>query len=138
MLISQILATALNNQIGHEFGASMQYVSIAAHFSQKGLTLLAKLFMTQAEEERQHAQKFVQYVLDTKAALKIPAIPAPKATFSNAEEAVEAALNWEKEVTRQITALPNLKRVLMPEDWVGYPLRKDYVSPDFYELQDAH
>jgi len=33
---------------------------------------------------------------------------------------------------------PNLKRILMPEDWVGYPLRKDYVTPDFYELQDAY
>ncbi|MEA5488320.1 MULTISPECIES: NAD(P)H-quinone oxidoreductase subunit J [Pseudanabaena] len=33
---------------------------------------------------------------------------------------------------------PNLKRILMPEDWIGYPMRKDYVTPDFYELQDAY
>ena len=33
---------------------------------------------------------------------------------------------------------PNLKRILMYEDWVGWLLRKDYISPDFYELQDAY
>ena len=32
---------------------------------------------------------------------------------------------------------PNPKRLLMPEDWRGWPLRKDYIQPDFYELQDA-
>ena len=72
MLISRDLASAFNQQIGNEFGASMQYVAIAAHFQQKQLTLLAKLFMEQAEEERTHAMKFVQYVLDTKGDLQLP------------------------------------------------------------------
>ena len=78
-------------------------MTIAAHFQQLALTLLAKLFFDQAEEERQHAQKFIKYLLDTKGDLEIPAIPAPTATFASAEEAVEAALSWEKEVTKQIT-----------------------------------
>lgn len=33
---------------------------------------------------------------------------------------------------------PHLKRLLMPEDWVGWPMRKDYITPDFYELQEAY
>ena len=108
MLISRELTKAFNQQIGHEFGASMQYVSIAAHFSQRQLKLLAKIFFEQAEEEKQHAMKFVQYLLDTKAELRIPAIPAPTPTFDSAEAAVAAALQWEQEVTKQITALMDL------------------------------
>lgn len=108
MLISRELATAFNAQIGNELGASTQYVTIAAHFSQRQLTLLAKLFFAQADEERQHAMKFVQYILDTKGELKIPPVPAPVPAFASAEEAVQAALNWENEVTKQITALMDL------------------------------
>jgi bacterioferritin B len=105
VLISPELARAFNEQIGHEFGASMQYVSIAAYFSRRQLTLLAKLFLAQAEEERQHAMKFVQYLLDTKGDLRIPQIPAPSVSFATAEDAVQAALNWENDVTSQITRL---------------------------------
>ena len=32
----------------------------------------------------------------------------------------------------QFEGHPHPKRLLMPEDWKGWPLRKDYVQPDFY------
>lgn len=86
----------------------MQYVSIAGHFEQRRLSLLAKLFFDQAEEERQHAMKFIKYLLDAKGELKIPAIAAPAASFATAEAAVEAAMKWELEVTRQINGLMEL------------------------------
>ena len=108
MLISPELAAAINAQIGHEFGASMQYLSIASYFRNRNLMLLTKLFMKQAEEEKEHAMKFVNYLIETKGGLEIPAIPAPAPTFSSAADAVEAALKWEQEVTRQITSLMDL------------------------------
>ena len=32
----------------------------------------------------------------------------------------------------QFEGHPNLKRILLSEDWDGYPLRKDYKEPDYY------
>jgi bacterioferritin B len=132
LLISHTLAKALNEQIGHEYGASMQYVAIAAHFSSRQLTLLSRLFMEQAEEERQHAQKFIKYVIDTKGGLKIPAIPAPKATFGSAEEAVEAALHWEKDVTQQITALMDL--AVKENDYIAQSFLQWFIDEQLEEV----
>jgi len=108
MMISPKLTKAMNGQIGNEFGASLQYLSIAGYFQAQKLNLLSKLFFKQADEEKEHALKFVHYVLDTQGKLEIPSVNAPKATFSSAEEAVQAALAWEKEVTEQIKKLMDI------------------------------
>ena len=108
MMISRDLAAAISEQIGREFGASLQYVSIASYFHQRHLSLLSKLFFAQADEERQHALKFVQYLLDTRGELKLPAVAAPTMAFASAEEAVQAALRWEQEVTKQISGLMDI------------------------------
>ncbi len=131
-MISPALAAAFNEQIGHEFGASMQYVSIAAHFQRSRLTLLAKLFFEQADEERQHAMKFVKYLLDTKGELRIPAIPAPSPTFASAEAAVQAALTWEQEVTRQITALMDL--AVKHNDYLGQSFLQWFIDEQLEEV----
>ncbi len=132
MLISRELASAFNDQVGHEFGASMQYVSIAAHFEQRQLKLLAKLFFEQSDEEKTHAMKFVQYLLDTKGELKIPAIPAPKPTFASAEEAVQAALNWEHDVTAQITRLMDM--AIKQNDYLAQSFLQWFVDEQLEEV----
>lgn len=105
MLLSTELNTALNEQVGHEFGASLQYVAIAAYFDGDNLPMLARHFYQQAAEERDHAMRFVKFIVDAGGQLTIPAIPAPRSTFSSAEEAVQLSLEWEQMVTRQINAL---------------------------------
>jgi ferritin len=108
MLISKKMNGAINQQIGNEFGASLQYVAIAAHFASEGLTVLAEHFDRQADEERDHAMRFVRYLIDAGGAVEIPAIPAPRATFKDAAEAVRLALGHEMTVTSQINALVDL------------------------------
>jgi ferritin len=132
VLISRELASAFNEQIGHEFGASMQYVSIAAHFQQRQLQMLAKLFFDQSDEEKQHAMKFVKYLLDTKAELKIPAIPAPVPTFASAEAAVQAALKWEQEVTSQITGLMDL--AVKQNDYIAQSFLQWFIDEQLEEV----
>jgi ferritin len=122
MQISKVMAERMSTQVGNELGASNQYLQIAAYFDGESLSKLAKFFYDQAEEEREHAMKFVHFLMDVGAPLRMAAIPAPKAEIGSAENAFEMSLNWEVEVTRQI------------HDMVDLAVKeKDYASQAFLQ-----
>ncbi|MEX2180944.1 MAG: ferritin [Gemmatimonadaceae bacterium] len=107
-MISKPMNAALNEQVGNEFAASHQYVAIAGYFDGEGLPALAAHFFKQSAEERDHAMRFVKYILDAGGTLKIPQIPAPRATFKGAADAVKLALDSELRVTKQINEIVDL------------------------------
>ena len=101
---------ALNEQVGYEFGASQQYIAIAVYYDSETLPLLAAHFYRQAVEERNHAMMIVQYLLDAGYDVVIPGLEAPQTEFSDVRAPVALALEQEKRVTEQISALAALAR----------------------------
>jgi len=95
----------LNEQIAYEFAASQQYIAIAVHYDSETLPQLAAHFYRQSEEERNHAMMMVQYLLDAGDEIVIPAVAAPQTAFADDVEPVALALDQEKRVTAQISAL---------------------------------
>ena len=132
MIISKELEYAINSQIGAEFGASMQYLEIAAYFDGEDLSNFAALFFEQAAEERMHAMKFLHFLLNANAHVSIPEIVKPRAEFASAEEAVSAALSWEEEVTQQIYDLMDI--AVQDKDYISQQFLDWYVAEQLEEI----
>jgi ferritin len=100
----------LNEQVGHEFAASQQYVAIAVYYDGETLPQLAAHFYRQALEERNHAMMIVQYLLDAGHEVAIPGVAGPQTSFADARAPVALALEQERRVTEQIAELARLAR----------------------------
>lgn len=65
----------------------------------------------------------------TEATQHLPALPSLTGLWRTADWHEREAYDL---VGIYFTGHPDLRRILMPEDWPGHPLRKDYQNPDFY------
>jgi ferritin len=132
MLIKKELNDAINAQIGNEFGASMQYLHIAAYFDGESLPNLAQFFYLQAEEEQFHAMKLLKYVAETGGSVEIPVIPAQQSTFESPLETAELSLKWEQEVTEQIYDLMDI--AVKERDYIGQRFLDWFVDEQLEEV----
>lgn len=92
----------INDQINKELYSAYLYLSFADYYEEEGLEGFANWYEIQAQEERDHALIFRNYLHDNGCQVKLGAIAAPDKTFSNYLEPLEAALEHEKYVTSLI------------------------------------
>jgi bacterioferritin B len=107
---SERFVEALNDQIGREFLAAHQYTAIGAYYERLTFPRLARYFYDQAEEERGHAMRMVNYLNDTGSELRLGEVAAPKNEFTDHVEPIRLSLEYEKKVTVAITKLYEIAR----------------------------
>ena len=89
----------INDQINKELYSAYLYLSFADYYEEEGLDGYANWYEIQAQEERDHALIFRNYLHDNGEKVKLGAIDAPDMTFSSYLEPLEAGLEHEKYVT---------------------------------------
>jgi ferritin heavy chain len=97
---------AINDQINVELGAFYAYTAMGNHFKRNDVALenIGNLFLKNAEEEREHAQKLIEYNHKRGGNTTYQDIKAPSAfsaTFT-ALDAMEKALDMEIEVNESL------------------------------------
>ncbi|MQL74919.1 hypothetical protein Taro_007274 [Colocasia esculenta] len=123
---------AINEQINVEYNVSYAYHAMFAYFDRDNVALkgLAKFFKESSEEEREHAEKLMEYQNKRGGKVKLQSILMPPSEFDDAEKgdalyAMELALSLEKLVNEKLL---NLHAVASQHNDVQMT---DYVESEF-------
>lgn len=92
----------LNNQINKEFYSAYLYLEFSNYFEERGLDGFANWYMIQAQEERDHAMLFYQYLQNESQKVTLEAIDKPDKVFTCDMDVLKAGLEHEKLVTSLI------------------------------------
>lgn len=96
------LQTLLNAQVNNEHGAALIYTQLAYEMDNLSFPGMRDWFFKQAEEEREHAQKFAEHLLDRGYRVELEDIQVGSVKAATPLDAFEASLAHEQKVSEQI------------------------------------
>ena len=99
------VANLLNEQVNKEFYSAYLYLDFANYFERIGLAGFSHYFKVQAQEERDHALMFYQYLQDSDQPVTLEAIARPDSRLGDRMEPLRQALGHEEFVTASINAI---------------------------------
>lgn len=135
-MIGKAMQAAMNEQINKEFFSSYLYLSMAAYFEDKNLTGFAHWMRRQADEEREHAMKFYNFILDAGGQVQLKAIEAPETEWKSNLEVAEQVAAHEAKVTASINDLYEL--ALKEKDYAAQVMLQWFISEQVEEEKNAN
>jgi ferritin len=105
---TKAVEAAINDQIAKEFFASHLYLSMVAWFEDKNLPGFAHWMRMQAEEERGHAMRLFNYLIEAGGRVRLMAIDAPAVDFESPLQVMQESLKHEQKVTASIRTMYEL------------------------------
>ena len=101
-MLDKKVTELLNQQINKEFYSAYLYLDFSSFYKDKGLDGFANWYQVQAQEERDHAMLFYQYLHNNNVRPVLEAIDKPSVSMETLKDPLTAALQHEEYVTSLI------------------------------------
>jgi ferritin len=133
--MNKTMQDAINEQINKELYSSYLYLSMAAYFEDKNLPGFAHWMRVQETEEREHAMKFYDFIVERGGRVMLKAIGAPKTEWKSTLEVAEEVAAHEAVVTASIYAL--YETALKEKDYPTQVMLQWFISEQVEEEKNA-
>ena len=104
-MLNEKVAALCNDQINKEFYSAYLYLDMANYYAEEGLNGFSNWYRIQAQEERDHAMLFLQYLENNGEHITLTAIAKPDKVFTCHRDPLTAAYEHEQYVTSLINTI---------------------------------
>jgi ferritin len=132
MVISDKITDLIQYRIQQEEQSAHFYKAMAVWLEFSGYSGAAKLWNVYSEEEKVHAQKARQYLLDLNILPITPALTLPDSTYKGLPHVIARSFEHELIITDQCKALA--VRARLEEDYMTLALAQWYLTEQAEEL----
>lgn len=98
-MLDEKVRELLNTQINKEFYSAYLYLDFSNYYADQGLNGFANWYKVQAQEERDHAVLFMQYLQNNGCKVTLEAIDKPDKVFASFGDPLKAGYEHEQYVT---------------------------------------
>jgi ferritin len=129
--MSPAVTTELQRQLNHELAAAHAYDAISIWCQDRNYKGFARFFYKQAGEEREHARKFIDHLIDRAVLPQLGSLPAPRMNFASVMEIALEAQKMEQNNTAGVLAA--YEATLADKDYASQVLLQWFINEQVEE-----